>query len=70
MNSEIKKKHGKEKVMVYSLAQLRIANIVKAKQTLNIDLTKIITSFGRMEELEMKARKGERKDNKITILPL
>lgn len=52
------------------MAQLRIANIVKTKQTLNIDVTKIITSFGRMEELEMKARKGERKDNKITILPL
>lgn len=45
------------------MAQLRIPNIVRTKRTLNIDLTKIVTSFGRMEELEMKARKGERKEN-------
>lgn len=30
-----KEKHRKEKVMVYSMAQLRIANLVKTKLTLN-----------------------------------
>lgn len=58
-----KKKHGKEKVTVYSMAQLRTGNLVKTKQVLNIDLTKIITSLGRMGELEMRARRGERKQN-------
>lgn len=39
--------HRKEKVvMVYSMAQLRIANLVKIKQTLDTDLTKITTSLG------------------------
>lgn len=32
--------------MVYSMAQLRIENLIKTKQTLGTDLTKIITSLG------------------------
>lgn len=35
-----KKKNRKEEaVIVYSVAQLRIADLVKTKQTLNLDLT-------------------------------
>lgn len=59
-----KQKHRKEKaVMVYSMAQLRTGNLVNTKQALNIDLTKIITSLGKMGELEMRARRGKRKQN-------
>lgn len=46
--------------MVYSMAQLRIANLVKTKQTLDTELTKIVTSLGGWGN---QKRGEERKEN-------